>query len=194
MKKKKKKKTKKKLGETDLPEDDAEGPDVGGGAEVAAARQRLDGHPLDGPVLVVAQTVVVGREEVARQRRVRHLDVEVLVDPVRREKPHRSRPLPTIPRSTESAAGGGGGGGGKLYTQLRVAKSLWTTLCWCRYSRPCSTCRAIVTRSCVHSGCGRLPSSEPRHCNSHFFKLPAKDDPTTSSNSAKNQVKPGKTR
>ena len=42
----------------------------------------LQSHPLDGPILAVAQTVVIVWEEIARQGRVRHFDTQSIVNPV----------------------------------------------------------------------------------------------------------------
>ena len=54
--------------------------DIGGPA-VLFASDGLERHPLDGTVLVVAQTVVVGREEIARQRRVAQFHLQLIVHP-----------------------------------------------------------------------------------------------------------------
>ena len=53
------------------------------GRREALVDEGLHGHPLDRPVLVVPQTVVVTREEVARQRVVCDLYLQPLVHPVR---------------------------------------------------------------------------------------------------------------
>ena len=57
---------------------------VAGTGEVVV-EQTLQGHPADGPVLVVPQTVVVHGEQVPRQGVVRDLHLHVVVDAVGQE-------------------------------------------------------------------------------------------------------------
>lgn len=65
----------------ELPQQHPEGPGVRGRRE-AAPLQGLARQPLDGAVLVVAQTVVVGGEEVAGERVVGDLNSQFVVHTV----------------------------------------------------------------------------------------------------------------
>lgn len=61
-----------------LPQQDAEAPHVAG-RRVHLAVDYLQRHPLDGPILVVAQAMVVVGKEVAHQCRIADAHVQVAV-------------------------------------------------------------------------------------------------------------------
>lgn len=73
-----------------LPQQHAQAPDVAGGG-VKLLLQRFQRHPLDRPVLVVAEAVVIGRKDVTRQRVITDTYVLLRVEPTKEEEERRRR-------------------------------------------------------------------------------------------------------
>ena len=113
----------------------------------------FQGHPFNGSVFIIAQTMIVGRVQISRQRRVAQSDTQLIVDAVRHETKERHK------ESHRSAIGHNNnscGGGGRIrprftatYRQFLVATSLWRSLRRCRYCNASTVCSAMSTMACV---------------------------------------------
>lgn len=65
----------------EFPHQHTEGPRIAGFGELLVL-QCLQWHPLNGTILTVAQTVVVGGEEISRERTIREFDAQLIVNAV----------------------------------------------------------------------------------------------------------------